>query len=94
LAAENKTSARRCLIAAREGNNGKTLLGSIRARFYGIGQDSLSATPFSKGAHLDRSELGVFAVRKHLDRACAPPIDFERCAQSWLRARRQVGFSQ
>ena len=27
-----------------------------------MGQDSLSATPFTKGAHLDRGELGEFAT--------------------------------
>jgi hypothetical protein len=40
-----------------------------------MGQDSLSATLFTKNAHLDRSELGQFAVRKHVDRACRPPTE-------------------
>jgi hypothetical protein len=40
-----------------------------------MGQDSLSATLFTKGAHLDRSELGEFAVRRHFDRACGPPTE-------------------
>ena len=40
-----------------------------------MGQDSLSATLFTKGAHLDRSELGEFAVRKHFDRAYGPPTE-------------------
>jgi hypothetical protein len=38
-------------------------------------QDSLSATPFTKGAYPDRSELGEFAVRKYFDRACGPPTE-------------------
>src|ERR1700691_3264406 len=40
-----------------------------------MGQDSLSATLFTKGADLDRREFGWYAVRKHFDRACGRPTE-------------------
>ena len=54
-----------------------------------MGQDSLSAALFTKGAHLDRRGLGEFAVRKHLDRACGPLTERTfLCAGSSPRHRR------